>query len=196
MFSRVSPRGICFLRVSFEQTKQVSSLTTRTTMSRMKHKTAATAYASIEKQKAKEKRARILPRLSFSIRCDDSTADIDIRNLADVLKSLEPKIPHPHVQVVQMIADSGTGRIRVVSGRIMEALARVDAVCEPVYPDAEQVVAVACWQIIAAVELERDVVFGGTEGRGHAGAVAGWGKDGGSVGAGGIGGWRAGSVGR
>lgn len=93
-----------------------------------------------------------------------------------------------------MIADSRTGCIRMVSGWIVEALARVDAVCEPVHPDAEQVVAVACGQIITAVELECDVVFCGTEGRGHAGAVAGWAKGGGRVGAAVIGSWCSGTV--
>lgn len=94
-----------------------------------------------------------------------------------------------------MIADTITSRIRMVSGRGIEALARVDAVCEVVHPDAEQVLAVAGWQIVAAEELKGDVVFGGAKGRGHAGAVAGCGEDGGSVFRDGIGGWYARSVG-
>lgn len=108
--------------------------------------------------------SRLLPSLSSLIRRNNSTADIDIGNLANMLKSFEPTVAHPLVQIIQMIADSITGCIRMVSGRIVEALARVNAVCEPIHPDAEQVVAVACGQIIAAVELECDVVFYGTEG--------------------------------
>ena len=89
-----------------------------------------------------------------------------------------------------MITDTATGRVRVVSGRIVEALARVDAVCEPIHPDAEQIVSVAGGQIVAAVEIEREVVFSGAKGGRHAGAVAEWGEGGGSVGV-----WVAGSVG-
>ena len=72
-----------------------------------------------------------------------------------------------------MMVDTITRRIRITPGRIIEALARMDAICETVHPDAEQVVAVAGWQMIAAEELERDVVVGGTKGRGHVDAVAG-----------------------
>ena len=109
---------------------------------------------------------------SLLIRRNNSTANIGIRHLANMPKSLEPAIARPLVRIVQMITDTVTGRIRMVSGRIVEALARIDAVCEAIHPDAEQVVAVAGGQIVAAVELERGVVFGGAEGGGHAGAVA------------------------
>ena len=63
-----------------------------------------------------------------------------------------------------MIANTITRRIRIIPGRIIEALARIDAVCKIVHPDAEQVVAIAGWQIVAAEELEHDVVFGGAKG--------------------------------
>ena len=87
-----------------------------------------------------------------------------------------------------MIADSVECRIRMISGHVVEALARICAVCEPVDPDVEQVIAVPCKQVIAAGDLEYDVVFGGTEGRGHAGGVT---KDRGNGVASGIGGWCA-----
>ena len=125
---------------------------------------------------------RLLPFPSSLIRRNDSTTDIGIRHLANMLESLEPAISRPLVRIVQVITDAVTGRIRMVSGRIVEALARVDAVCEPIHPDAEQVVAVAGGQVVAAVELECDVVFGGAERGRDAGAIADWGEDGGSVG--------------
>ena len=109
---------------------------------------------------------------SLLIRRNNSTANIGIRHLANMPKSLEPAIARPLVGIVQMITDTVTGRIGMVSGRIVEALARIDAVGEAINPDAEQVVAVAGGQIVAAVELEGGVVFGGAEGGRHAGAVA------------------------
>ncbi len=57
--------------------------------------------------------------------------------------------------------------------------------------DAEQVVAVACGEIAAAVELECDVFFGGGEGGGH---VGGWEKGGKKGGEGGLGDWLGGLV--
>ena len=64
-------------------------------MAKQKHTTTRLLVATREKHRLAMYTASLLPVYSALIRCNYGTADVDIRNLADILTSLEPAVSHP-----------------------------------------------------------------------------------------------------